>query len=161
MTVHYGYNYKQDLIKKMKVKYSQEIDALNDSKSKQLQLDEAQGLIFKFFEEIKAAFGDLEEASKGALYYREFEEDFLVRVQIETNYIQFNRRDFAIEIEIGLWNEHDKLLEVNTPAYVIPGEKRCRLKKVGKVHDGSHFDENAINSYVRMAFSELWSQEGL
>jgi hypothetical protein len=161
MTVHYGYNYKHDLIKKMRVKYNREINALNESKMKQLQLDEAQAMILKFFEEIKEAFETLEEASKGVVLYREFDKGFLVRVQIETNYIQFNRRDYAIEIEIGLWNDNDQLLEVNTPAYVIPGEKRCRLKKVGKVHDGSHFDENAINSYVRIAFSELWSQEGL
>lgn len=155
MTVHYGYNYKKDLIKKMRLHYAKELDALHLAQQHQAQLDVAQALILEFFRDVKEEFQELALASGGKVQYSENENGFFLKMKIHEASIQFSRIEAAIEIEITQLNSEDEYAESRVVAYVIPGDKKCRLKRVGKAHDGLSFDESAINSYVRQAFSHL------
>ncbi|MCK8058303.1 MULTISPECIES: hypothetical protein [unclassified Fusibacter] len=155
MSVHYGYNYKLALIKKLKSMYGKELEHLEFERAQRAQLDEAEDLILSFFGASKDELLELEVASVGEVLYQEYEDDYIVRLTIHENYIQFTRKPTAIEIELGQWNEEDQHAESSVVAYIIPGEKKCKLKKIGKVHDGSNFDENVINSYVRQAFESI------
>lgn len=159
MAVHYGYNYKKELIKKMKQAYSTELKALSIKRDQQDQLNVAQKLIEDFFAEVKDEFSDLAVATNHEVNYSENENGYFLKLRIHQASIQFTRQEDSIEIEITSWNEAEKYLETNVVAYVIPGEDRCRLRRVGKVHDGAHFDENTINSYIRIAFAHLLGEE--
>lgn len=159
MSVHYGYNYKKDLIKKMRLLYAKELKALAIRRNQQEQLDQAKQLILNFFEEEREEFSDLAVATNQEVSYTEDENGYFLKLRIHQASIQFTRQEDSIEIEITSWNEADKYLETNVVAYVIPGEDRCRLRVVGKVHEGAHFDENTINSYIRVAFAHLLGEE--
>ena len=159
MSVHYGYNYKLALIKKLKTIYGKELVNLEFEREQQRQLDEAEDLIINFFGASKDDLIELELASLGDVLYQEYEDEYIVKLSIQENYIQFSRKPNVIEIELGIWNEEDQHAEIAVLAYIMPGEKKCKLKKVGKVHDGSNFDENVINSYVRKAFEAILEYE--
>ncbi len=160
MTVHYGYNYKKDLIKKMRQQYAKELERLALFRAHQMQLDEAQALIVSFFQDVKEEFKDLAIVSNGEVIVDEQENGYFLKMKIHQASIQFSRKEEVIEIELSHYNEQEQFLESHVVAFVIPSDKKCRLKRVGKVHDGSSFDELAINSYVRMAFSHLLDLEG-
>ncbi len=161
MSVHYGYNYKKDLIKKMRIQYAKEIEKIHVEKARLAQIEEAENLIVSFFSDLKDDFIELAEASNNEVQFLQNQDEYLVKMQIHNAYVQFNRKSNSIDIEIGAWNDTDGFLESRVVAYVIPGDKRCLLKRVGKVHDGSHFDESTINSYIRMAFAHLLDPDAL
>lgn len=153
MSVHYGYNYKKDLIKKMRNQYGKELEQLRAEKARLAQLKEAEDLIFSFFADLKDEFLELAEASNNKVYFSQNQDEYLVKLHLVESYIQFSRKPNAIEIELGAWNESENYLESRIVAYIVPGDKKCLLKRVGKVHDGAHFDESTINSYIRTAFA--------
>lgn len=159
MTVHYGYNYKKDLIKKMNLHYQKELDKLAITRLHQLQLDEAQNTIVNFFAEVKEAFVDLSIVSNGNLEYEENANGHFLKMKINQSSIQFTRKETLIEIEISSWNNDEHFVESRVHAVVIPGEKKCHLRKIGNVHGGVSFEESVINSYVRHAFAHLLLSE--
>lgn len=159
MAVHYGYNYKKDLVKKMKNQYASQLHKLALHRNQQAQLDASKQLIMDFFQDIKSDFQDFALATNSEVSYTEEENGYFLKLKIHQNSIQFSRQEDSIEIEISNWNDKEQYLESRVVAYVIPGEDRCRLKRVGKVHDGAHFDENTINSYIRVAFAHILGED--
>lgn len=159
MSVHFGYNYKAALIKKLQERYASQIENIANDKAKQRLLDEAEKTILDFFYASRGELALLEEASSGSVEYRENDEDYIARLKIENCYIQFSRKPQAIEIERGDIDSDNGMTRMTIYGHIVPEEKRCVLKKVGKVHDGSTFDENVLNSYIRKTFSDVLNWE--
>lgn len=156
MSVHFFYNYKDELIKQLKERYSTELIQKKERERLTAQLDEAEKVIKDYFQ---ANINDLKEiidVSSGKVDYF-FEEPLHIKLEIDQNFIEFKRLDMSIEIRLGLYDPQADIVGAEVECYIIPGEKRCKIKKVGRIHDGSNFDENTINHYVRKAFSDLLS----
>jgi len=62
--------------------------------------------------------------------------------------------------EIFLVVPEEDFVESMVLSYIVPGEKKPKIKRVGKIHDGSNFDENTLNYYMREAFGELDLKKG-
>lgn len=154
MTVHYFYNYKDELIKKLKERFSSELIQKKERERLQAQIDDAEQLIQDYFKANSVDLKELVSISNGAINFV-VEEPFRILLQIDENFVEFNRLETSIEIRVGLYDEKIDFVNAEVECYVIPGDKRCQIKKVGKIHDGSHFDENTINYYVRKAFPHL------
>ncbi len=151
MSVHFFYNYKEELIKKLKEHFKTELEQRDERLRVEGQLGEAEKMIKDYFDEMTEAMSVIEEVSDGVVRYIT-DEKVIAYLEIYRNYVKFTRSDNTIEIKLGQFNEEDQIVESAVYAYVIPGDKKCKIKKVGKLHDGSHFDENTINTYVRKAF---------
>jgi hypothetical protein len=151
MSVHYFYNYKDELIKKLKERFGNELVQKKERERLQAQLDEAETLIREYFKANSVDLNELVTVSNGAISFT-VEEPLRILLQIDKNFVEFNRLETSIEIRVGLYDEKVDFVNAEVECYVIPGEKKCHIKKVGKIHDGSHFDENTINYYVRKAF---------
>lgn len=154
MTVHFFYNYKDELIKKLKERYTSELVLKKDKEHMQAQLDEAEKLIKTYFSDNQEALLEIMEVSNGAVDF--FNEDPLhIKLEIDKNHVEFKRLDMSIEIRVGRYDTVTDWVESEVKCYVVPGDRKCKIKKVGQVHDSSHFDENTINYYVREAFGHL------
>lgn len=154
MTVHFYYNYKEDLVKKLRDHYDGELKKKDEDKRDQLQLDEAEKLILNYFKSIKNDIDDLAEVSSGEVKYEEGN-GFISMFTIRENYIKFTRVGKTIEVKVGNYIPEEDIVESTVLANIICGDKKCKIKKRGKIHDGSNFDENTINYYMREAFGPL------
>lgn len=154
MTVHFYYNYKEDLVKKLKDHYEMELKKSADDKKDQLQLDEAEKLIRNYFNSVQSDIEELEMVSAGEVKYEE-NEGFISQFTVEQNYIRFTRLGKTIEVKIGVYIPEEDIVESTVIANITCGDKKCKIKKRGKIHEGSSFDENTINYYMREAFGPL------
>lgn len=152
MTVHFFYNFKDELIHKIKEDYEDELIIRRENLRKQKQLDEAEEKIFEYFKVIKNGLSEVMEVAKDVIKYEENEE-FILKFSIEKNSIKFTRNESNIEVQVSLYLEESNMIESKILGHILPGEKVCMVKEVGKLHTGSHFDENTINHYMRVAFS--------
>lgn len=159
MSVHFFYNYREHLIKQLKEHYSAIVDMKKEDDALRAQLDEAESVIKEYFMVIQTELKEVLEAAGNELQLELDQEDYLLRFNIVQNYIKFIRREQAIEVEIGRYQTDMGMVETYILAYIIPGDKKCRTRKVGKVHEGGNFDENTLNYYMREAFSDLVSHE--
>jgi len=154
MAVHFFYNYKDELIKKLKERYHTELQQKKELERLKAQLDEAETLIKDYFKANAEELNEIISVSNGSVSY--FTEDPLhVMLEIDHNFVEFQRLEMSIEIRVGIYDPVVNFVNAEAECYVIPGEKKCLIKKVGKIHDGSHFDENTINYYVRKAFAHM------
>jgi len=154
MTVHFYYNYKEDLISKLKENYANELDQKVSDEKDQAQLDEAEKLIIKYFDSVKNDLDQLNKVSGGEVAY-EVGEDFISKLSVRQNYIKFTRAGKTIEVKVGKYIDDEDIVESSVIANIVCGDKKCKIKKRGKIHDGSNFDENTINYYMREAFGPL------
>ncbi len=154
MTVHFYYNYKEDLVKKLKDHYEEEIKKNAEDMKDQLQLDEAEKLILNYFKSVKNDIDELAEVSSGEVVYEEGN-GFVSMFTVRQNYIKFTRVGKTIEVKVGNYVPVEDIVESTVLANIICGDKKCKIKKRGKIHDGSNFDENTINYYMREAFGPL------
>lgn len=154
MSKHFFYDYKEDLIKKLNKKYTKELTELHNEQREQNQLDEAEKAIRSYFQTVNAEMSDLIKASKGEITYDEGEE-IILTLTIHQNFIRFIRTPKSIEVKIGIYNKEEDLVESVIVGYIVPGEKICKIKKLGKIHEGGNFDENTLSSYMREAFGHL------
>lgn len=154
MTVHFFYNYKEDLISKLKEHYANELRMKAEDEKDQMQLDEAEKLILDYFNSVQSDIEELTLVSGGEVTYEEAD-DFIAKFTVNKNYIKFTRVGKTIEVKIGKFLEDEDIVESNVIANVVCGDKKCKIKKRGKIHDGSNFDENTINYYMREAFGPL------
>jgi hypothetical protein len=60
---------------------------------------------------------------------------------------------------VGYYDAEEDSIKSKTVAHIVPGEKKCQVKKLGQIHDGSTFDENTLNHYMRLAFRNIFSFE--
>lgn len=154
MSKHYFYDYKEDLIKKLNKKYAEELSKVYEERREQTQLDDAEEMIRKYFRIVHDEMKDLIAASNGAITYDEGDE-IILTLTIHHNFIRFIRTPKAIEVKIGIYNKVEDLVESVIMGYIVPGEKYCKIKKLGKIHEGGNFDENTLSSYMREAFGHL------
>jgi len=154
MSKHFFYEYKEDLIKKLSKRYAAELAAVQEAHREKAMLDETEAHIRGYFRGIQAEMSDLIEASKGQITYDEGDE-IILTLTIHRNYIRFVRTEKSIEVKIGTYNAVEDLVESVIVGYIVPGEKACKIKKLGKIHEGGTFDDNTLNSYLRDAFGHL------
>lgn len=154
MSKIFTYDYKEDLVKKLNKRYANELAAVHQERREQTQLDNAEELIRKYFRTVRDEMEDLIEASQGGITYDEGDE-IILTLTIHNNFIRFIRTPKCIEVKIGIYNKTEDLVESVIMGYIVPGEKVCKIKKLGKIHEGGNFDENTLSSYMREAFGHL------
>jgi hypothetical protein len=155
---HFHYNFREELTKKLKEEYSEEISKYRHEMTRIQQIDEAEQLILDYFERLA---GDLEEVfavADGAVDLDGPEGDSIVRFSIRENFIRFTRRDKFIEVKVGKYDAVDDMVESAILGYVVAGDKKAQTRRVGKVHGGSSFDDNTLNQYMREAFGNLFKE---
>lgn len=155
MSVHFFYNYRDELVKKLKEHYADDVRSWKKQVAEKEQLDEAEAMLKKYFKSLVDELEDVIEASKEEIVLEENEN--VMEFRIQQNFVRFTRQDRAIQVKVGYYVTENDMVETAILGYVVPGDKRAVMKKVGKIHDGSTFDENTINFYLRSAFSE-WLQ---
>lgn len=153
MSMHYFYNYKDELEHKLKKVYSQELGEMSVYKKQQKQLDVAQNLIEAYYDKLSHDLADIVEVSQGHINF--IKTEVLMKFIMFDHYVMYSRFDRGIEVEIGTYDKGADLIEARIDSNIIPGDKKCVVKKIGQVHDGAHFDENTINHYMNKAFSHL------
>ncbi len=159
MSVHFFYNYREHLIKQLKEHYATIVASKKEDDLLQLQLDEAEAQIRDYFDVLKEELEEVLLAAGTEVMLETESDEFLLKFTVVQNYLKFIRKGQAIEVEIGRYQVDMGMVETYILAYIIPGEKKCRTRKVGKVHEGGSFDENSLNYFMREAFSDLVSHE--
>lgn len=153
MTIHFYYDFKQDLIEKLKEDYEEELKERKERLRKQKQLDEAEQKILSYFTTIKNGLNEVFEVSDGFVDYKEGG-DYIVKFALGKNSLKFIRKENSIEISEKFYIKEADIVESKILANIVPGKKKCLLKKVGELHTGNHFDTNTINFYMRQVFSQ-------
>lgn len=156
MSVHFFYNYKEDLIKQLKEYYSEDIKRYKAEKKEQGQLDEVEKFVLNYFRDMREEISEVIDSSKGAISIDLDGEGHIVEFIIGENYLKLIRKEKSIEVLVGNYVEEDDLTESTILGYIVPGEKKAITKKLGKIHDGSHFDESTLNHYLRSAFGSAF-----
>lgn len=163
MSVHFFYNYRDELVKKLKEYYEDDVQNWKVKVAQQRQMDEAEMMIRKYFDALGTELKDVIDASGNEISLTS-SDDTIVEFKIKENFVRFTRQERAIQVKIGYYVSENSMLETVILGYILPGEKRAVMKKVGKIHDGSTFDENTINFYLRTAFRDwiqnIGSEEG-
>eukprot|EP00764_Aduncisulcus_paluster_P014030 gnl/Carplike_NY0171/7855_a10876_181.p1 GENE.gnl/Carplike_NY0171/7855_a10876_181~~gnl/Carplike_NY0171/7855_a10876_181.p1 ORF type:complete len:167 (+),score=28.96 gnl/Carplike_NY0171/7855_a10876_181:34-534(+) len=155
MSVHFFYNYRDELVKKLKEHYEDDVKLWKKQVAENKQLDEAEQMLKKYFKSLVDELEDVIEASNREILL--CENGNVMEFKIQHNFVRFTRQERAIQVKVGYYVTENDMVETAILGYVVPGDKRAVMKKVGKIHDGSTFDENTINYYLRSAFSE-WLQ---
>jgi len=158
MSVHFFYDYKDELIKKLKEHYSESLDVQEQVMKERKQIDEAVQLVDNYFDELERELRDVFVVSSGEVKLVRNDEA-LVHFSIKDGFIKFMRKDRSLQIVMGFYVPEEGEVESKIVAYIIPGEKKAKIKKVGKVHNGSTFDENSLNHFMRMAFKDMFFSE--
>lgn len=159
MSVHFFYNYREHLIKQLKEHYATIVELKKEDDLLQLQLDEAEAQIRDYFGVLKEELAEVLLAAGNDVVLETENDDYILKFNIVQNYLKFIRKGQAIEVEIGRYQVDMGMVETYILAYIIPGDKKCRTRKVGKVHEGGSFDDNSLNYFMREAFSDLISHE--
>ena len=158
MSVHFFYDYKDELIKKLKSHYSESLDVQEVAMKERKQIDEAVKVIDHYFDELERELKDVFVVSGGEVKLTRNDEA-LIYFSIMDGSIKFIRKDRSVQIVMGFYVPEEGEVESKVVAYIIPGDKKAKIKKVGKVHNGSTFDENALNHFMRMAFKDMFFSE--
>lgn len=154
MSKHFFYNYKDELEIKLSKVFRKELKNLEEDRKKLEQLDIAQDMIEKYFTNLENDLIDIIGVSDGKIHTAR-DGDMFMKFSMYEHFVKFTRFARGIEVEIGVYDDFVGIVEARINSNIIPGEKRCVVKKIGKVHDGSHFDENTINYYMNEAFNAL------
>lgn len=153
MSKFFSYDYKEDLIKRLNIKYAKELAELHHEQQEKAQLDEAEEDIRAYFRIIHNEMKDLIVASRGEITYDEGDE-IILTLTIHKNFIRFIRTPKSIEVKIGKYNKEEDLVESMIAGYIVPAEKGCKIKKLGKIHEGGSFDDNTLSSFMREVFGQ-------
>ncbi len=154
MSKHFFYDYKEDLIKKLNTRYAKELAEVRQEHHEKAMLDDAEKEVRNYFRGVYTEMKDLIEASRGEITYDEGDE-IILTLTIHKNFIRFIRTPKSIEVKIGIFNKEENLVESVIVGYIVPGEKTCKIKKLGKIHEGGSFDINTISAFMREAFGHL------
>ncbi len=153
MTVHFFYNFKEELIERIKEDYNNELVKRKENIRQQKQLDDAEKIILDYFKVVKNALNEIFEVSNGKIKYEE-NTDFISKFTIGKNSLRFLRKEKSIQVKVELYIKEADIVESKILGNIIIGSKVAMVKEVGKLHTGSHFDENTINYYMRVAFGD-------
>ena len=154
MSKHFFYDYKIELQEQLGKKFRKELKELEAERTKQGQLDAAQAIVEEYFNILESSLSDIILISDNRLQLIR-DGSMIVQFKMFDNYVKFTRFEHAIEVEIGEFDTETKIVEARIISNIIPGEKRCVVKRIGKVHDGSHFDDKTINFYMNEVFGHL------
>lgn len=154
MSKSFFYDYKVELQEKLERKFRHELKELENKRFKQAQLDEAQATIEKYFDVLESSIADMILVSDGKIQAIK-DGGMIIKFVLFNNYLKFTRFDHAIEVEIGEYDKNSEIIEARIISNIIPGEKKAVVKRIGKVHDGSHFDDKTIDFYMNEAFENL------
>lgn len=154
MTVHFFYDFKDELIQKVKKNYENELIERKEKIRNEKQLDEAEKLIVDYFKVIKNALHEVFEVSDGDVKYEE-SDNYILKFTIFKNSLEFARNGNSIKVEVELYDEEMDIIESKILGNIIIGEKRCMVKDTGKLHTGSHFDQKTIDYFMRVAFGKF------
>lgn len=154
MSKSFFYDYKVELQEKLGKKFKRELKELEAERARQSQLDDAQQVIENYFRILEDTIADIILVSDNKVQLIR-EGSMIVKFMMFDNYVKFTRFDHAIEVEIGEFDKSSKIIEAKIISNIIPGDKRCVVKRIGKVHDGAHFDDKTINFYMNEAFGEF------
>ena len=155
MTVHFFYDYKEELVKKLRNRYSESLNLKERELFEKAQIDEAIRLIGRYFDDLEKQLGEIISASDGDIKLVR-NRDSLLEFSITDNFLRIIRKENLIQIIIGYYDIEEDSIKSKTVAHVVPGEKRCQVKKLGEIHDGSTFDENTLNHYMRVTFKSVF-----
>lgn len=155
MSVHFSYDFKDELIKKLSEYFSKEIDYFKFDKKQKMQIDASEKIIKDYFNDLITNMKDVIEASGGEILFEEDDEDTIAKITILKNYLKFSRKDNSIEVKIGYYIPEEDIVESVVLSYIVPGDKKSKIRRVGKINDGGTFGESALNYYMREAFSKL------
>jgi len=153
MSVHFFYSYRDELVKKLKEHYADDVEVWRKQVQETKQLDEAEAMLRKYFSSLVTELGDVIDASNGEIFLDE-QDGKVMELKIQQNFVRFTRQERAIQVKIGYYVTENDMVETAILGYVVPGAKHPVMKKIGKIHQGSTFDENTINFYLRSAFGE-------
>lgn len=153
MSKFFSYDYKEDLIKRLNTLYAKELTELHHEQLEKAQLDAAEQDVRDYFRNVHTEMKDLVIASRGEITYDEGDE-IILTLTIHKNFIRFIRTPKSIEVKIGKYNKEEDLVESMIVGYIVPADKGCKLKKLGKIHEGGSFDENTLSSFMREAFGQ-------
>lgn len=154
MAKHFFYDYKIDLQDQLGKLYRKKLSELDSERARLAQLDAAQELIVDYFNGLESSIADIIIVSDNRLHMVR-EGSMIIKFTMFDNFVKFTRFEQAIEVEIGEFDEMSKIVEARIIGNIIPGEKKCVVKRIGKVHDGSHFDDKTINFFMNEAFGSL------
>ena len=154
MSVHFFYDFKDELVKKLNEHFTQELESLQHEKNQIEQIDHAEEMIREYLQNVAKDMKDLIAATDGQVYFEQ-DDEVIGKLGVMKNYLKFTRKSNTIEVKIGYYVPEADFIESIVLSYVVPGVKKPKVKRVGKVHDGSNFDENTINYYMREAFGKL------
>lgn len=155
---HFHYNFREALTKKLKEQFAEDIEKYRHEMTRVQQIDEAEQLIFDYFGRLAEDLEDVLAVADGSVAFEGPEGDTIIRFSVRENFIRFTRRDKFIEVKVGKYDAVDDMVESTILGYVVAGEKKAQTRRVGKVHGGSTFDENTLNSYMREAFGNLFHE---
>ncbi|MCD6436220.1 MAG: hypothetical protein J7L15_07510 [Clostridiales bacterium] len=154
MTIHFFYDFKDEMLKKLNEYFSDELEAFRYEKKQIDQINDAEVSIRNYFKNIVNDMSEIMEATNGMIAF-DSEGDVISKLTIMKHYLKFTRKDTSIEVKIGYYIPEDDFVESMVLSYIVPGDKKLKIKRVGKIHDGSNFDENTLNYYMREAFGKL------
>ncbi|MBI9013428.1 MAG: hypothetical protein JEZ08_14440 [Clostridiales bacterium] len=159
MSKHFFYDYKVDLQDQLGKLFRKKLSELDSERARLAQLDAAQELIVDYFNGLESSLADIIIVSDNKIHLIR-EGSMIVKFTMFDNFVKFTRFEQAIEVEIGEYDKTSKIVEARIIGNIIPGEKKCVVKRIGKVHDGSHFDDKTINFFMNEAFGSLKELEG-
>ncbi len=154
MSVRFFYDFNEELVKKLTEHFDGEIEAMQFERNQIEQLDNVEKTIRDYFNHIVDQMTEVIKATEGKIYFEQ-DDEVIGKLGIMNNYLKFTRKNRSIEVKIGYYVPEADLIESIVLSYVVPGIKKAKIKRVGKIHDGSNFDENALNYYMREAFAKL------
>jgi len=154
MAKHFFYDYKIDLQDQLGKLYRKKLGELDSERARFAQLDAAQELIVDYFNGLESSLADIIIVSDNRIHMVR-EGGMIIKFTMFDNFVKFTRFEQAIEVEIGEFDKMSKIVEARIIGNIIPGEKKCVVKRIGKVHDGSHFDDKTINFFMNEAFGSL------
>lgn len=154
MSKNFFYDYKIELQEQLGKKFRKQLATLDEERAKIAQLDVAQKIIINYFDNLKSSLADIILVSNNQIALLQ-EGPMIVKFVMFNNYLKFTRFDQAIEVEVGQFDTESQIIEARIISNIIPGDKKCVVKKIGKVHDGSHFDDKTVNFYIHEAFKSI------
>lgn len=157
MSVHFFYNYREDLIKQLKEHYHNDIQKRKAEQKEQSQLDDVENYVLNYFKDMKLEISDIIDSSKGEVLINIDDEETIVEFIVGLNYLKMLRKERSIEVVVGNYVSENNMTESKVLGYIVPGDKKAITKKLGKIHDGSHFDESSLNYYLRSAFGNVFA----
>jgi len=158
MTVHFFYDYKEELVKKLRNHYSESLNLKERELFEKNQIEDAIRVIGRYFDDLEKQLGEVISASNGDIKLVR-NRNSLLEFSVKENFLRLVRKENIIQIIIGYYDMEEDSIKSRTVAHIVPGEKKCQVKKLGQIHDGSTFDENTLNHYMRLAFRNIFSFE--